>query len=690
MTKTLSFRSSFAMSTLGVAALSIGTTAKAQYAQLLGDINTEPQVSIQSSYPSYGRTTQFVEEQKFINLGGKILFTATTSAGTELFSMNAAGTVAIVKDINAGSASSSPYNLIKVGTKVFFTATTAAEGNEIWVTDGSAAGTTLFAKTVAGSGSLNPYYLAPIMVGTTLNIVFRGRGTGTADKGYELYITDGTTTSLLKDIYPGTTTGGSQNSGYPTYMTANGGMSKVYFYADNGTNGRELWATDGTAAGTFMLMDVYNGTGSGYGYYITTITGPFVGMRVYAKLTATADPLGYEMAISGGTTATTKVIDLLPNISGTASDSVQYISDRFGRVIFSANNGTATGKNGQELFVVKSTGKTTHATPTLVKDIYAGTGGSYPSYTCRLGNYVYFGASNGTTAGNNGNELWRTDGTPAGTTLVKDIYAGTSSSYPRYLEVQNGTLYFACNDGTNGYELWKSTGTAASTVMAFQYTSFDLSPYYLTAIGSRKLFMAANVSTYGTEMSFTDTTKAPNLSFWNIHGTGSSSPYNYTNGKYRYAQDSGRVYFRAYSNNVYDYRLWTINSSHTGAPMGVSHVIGDDQGGTAKLSATDCVMGGNMIVKGTTGVANPLNVLMFGVPYEVPYMVPGGFYAYHHPALFWILGNFAGTAFAFNFPIPNDASIAGSQIVLQNWSLNAATFPAGWNLSNGVHCTVGK
>ena len=63
----------------------------------------------------------------------------------------------------------------------------------------------------------------------------------------------------------------------------------------------------------------------------------------------------------------------------------------------------------------------------------------------------------------NGSELWITDGTTAGTSLLTDIYAGNSGSFPRYItSLGNGSALFQATDGTNGNELPDYAQTSAN------------------------------------------------------------------------------------------------------------------------------------------------------------------------------------------------------------------------------------
>ena len=62
-----------------------------------------------------------------------------------------------------------------------------------------------------------------------------------------------------------------------------------------------------------------------------------------------------------------------------------------------------------------------------------------------------------------GKELWKSDGTSAGTTRLVDIGTGSFTSFPSDLTAVGNTLFFGADDGSSGYELWKSDGTSAGT-----------------------------------------------------------------------------------------------------------------------------------------------------------------------------------------------------------------------------------
>ena len=123
----------------------------------------------------------------------------------------------------------------------------------------------------------------------------------------------------------------------------------------------------------------------------------------------------------------------------------------------------------------------------LVVDLTSGTNSGSASNFMKLGSTMIFSASDGNT----GTELWKTDGTAAGTVLIKDIRPGSSSSSISNMRQMGSFVYFTANDGTNGGALWRTDGTTAGTTMVKDLnasTSSSSNITELTVVGNKLYF----------------------------------------------------------------------------------------------------------------------------------------------------------------------------------------------------------
>ena len=130
------------------------------------------------------------------------------------------------------------------------------------------------------------------------------------------------------------------------------------------------------------------------------------------------------------------------------------------RVIAKAKGKYRFGANKRLTVEALEARRVLSATGELLEDINLKTEGSSPTQFVALGDALYFGASDAS----GDRELWKTDGTTAGTVRVADIWPGSSSSNPSGQTVFGNELYFSAEDGVSGRELWKTDGTAAGTV----------------------------------------------------------------------------------------------------------------------------------------------------------------------------------------------------------------------------------
>jgi ELWxxDGT repeat protein len=146
--------------------------------------------------------------------------------------------------------------------------------------------------------------------------------------------------------------------------------------------------------------------------------------------------------------------------------------------IFAANDGA----HGQELWRSNGSPAGTY----MVADINP-SGGSYPGEFTNVNGTLFFDAlADGRVA-----QLWRTDGTSSGTKLVKDLS-------PVYLTNVNGTVFFGARD-SNGIELWKSNGSTDGTVVVKDFPPGTGDPYYLTNVKDTLFFVASDGS-HGREL----------------------------------------------------------------------------------------------------------------------------------------------------------------------------------------------
>ena len=414
----------------------------------------------------------------------KIYFSAIIFAALVLSALKGHSQGFTSIDIHPGSAGSNPSDFIEFNNKLYFSANDGTHGEELWVSDGTVAGTTMVKDIWPGPHTSQPLNLT----------VFKNRlyfNAYDSIHGNELWISDGTDsgTVLLADIYKGHT------GSYPGYT---GGFvvldSVLIFTAADSAHGNELWKTNGTATGTVLLADIYGGTTSGN----PGSSGGFIYCNGKVFFGATNATAGAELWETDGTTGgTIMVADIYPGFNssypGNSSNGYQGFYALNNEVFFEADNGT----NGTELW---KTDGTTNGTQ-MVADIWPGAGSSNAGFNSGAIVYngkLYFSASDSI----HGTELWVTDGTGAGTSLVKDIYPGTAGSNIGYLTPYAGRLYFSARDTDNAQQLYVTDGTPAGTLRVSNLDTtvpYQFLPTNLLTFNNQ-LYMVGNDSTAGGQL----------------------------------------------------------------------------------------------------------------------------------------------------------------------------------------------
>ncbi len=376
-----------------------------------------------------------------------------------------------------------------VGPRLFFAADVAGEEG-LWITDGTPAGTRRLRAVMLGNrydGNGSTHLVA---AGDQLFVIARDAA------GWELWRSDGTEagTRRVRDINPGSADGIHFNyeaaTTEPFFAVVD---DTLFFVANDGANGRELWRSDGTEEGTRQVADIAPGPlgidGIPAGQYADAARWFIQMLPTPGRLYLTARPSGTALELweSDGTAAGTRFVATLsgdalrevreepigtilrftdgPRVwasDGTADGTVViatawgHISEftpALGGAIFTAHDGLF----GTEPWVSDFTSAGTH----LLADLARGNPDLDPAELTDLNGTLLFVGQDGV----HGRELWRSDGTAAGTRLVVDVAPGNTSSYPTNLVVSEATLYFTADDGTRGHALWRSDGTSAGTAL---------------------------------------------------------------------------------------------------------------------------------------------------------------------------------------------------------------------------------
>lgn len=392
--------------------------------------------------------------------------------------------------------------------------------DHLWMSNGTEDGTRRV-KDIYPSGDPKVSYL--LVAGEVLYFYARD-----GVHGRELWRSDGTEdgTFMVKDINTqvvGAT--GSTDDG-PTFEDMVSIDNVVYFEANDGVHGEELWRSDGTADGTYMLNDIVSGIDSAR---ISNLS--VAGKKLFFRVSDGGATEGFW--VSDGTEAGT--VQLKAGLY-----FASYAIEFGGSLYFQANDQI----DGDELW--RSDG--TVAGTTRVKNIRLGSGSSSPKHFAKTNNAFFFQASDDDHA----HELWKSDGTENGTVLVKDIHQ-SHGSRPDQLTVIGNTVYFRADDGVHGAELWKSDGTEVGTVLVKDINIHPGGPgdpgrlYDLAAINDT-LYFSAHDGVSGFELWRSDGTEGgtqrvtdinigisdslPYLRSYNHVGNSSGDPYVLADGRF--------------------------------------------------------------------------------------------------------------------------------------------------------------
>ena len=330
----------------------------------------------------------------------------------------AAQTATLVKDINTRSdtAGSLFEHLTAVGGNLFFTTSGQVTGEDLWVSDGTAAGTRDLLHPCPGSCGSGVTFLG------SLRKVLLFSEDGAFFGGYQLWRSDGSAPGTFR-LAPGVAASGG--------LAALNALDAAFAFVGCTVTTPPscgLWRTDGRAEGTVRLKDLGN---------VQIGEMAVAGRRLFFPVT---DHGALSLWSSDGTAAgTSRIKTLSPGLPGNLAAAGP-------RLLF-----FVTGSDQKpELWTSDGTSGGTFALQSFSSaDLFA------PLVTA--GGRAYFVADDGVL----GQEVWTSDGTPAGTRRVTGF--SLDNTFISALQAFGNRVFFIASDGVHGYQIWSTAGTLDST-----------------------------------------------------------------------------------------------------------------------------------------------------------------------------------------------------------------------------------
>ena len=332
----------------------------------------------------------------------------------------------------------------------------------------------------------------------------------------------------------------------------------LYFVASNGVSGSQLWRSDGTGAGTGIVVASPSPSGEASSPTSLSTLGDQIFFAAYHSDGSVVYPR--SLWKTDGTATGTVLV-------ATAGGFVSGLVDVGGTGYFAGG-----GSNDLELWRTDGSGAGT----VRVADINAGSYGSGPLDLVAVGATVFFTANDGV----HGGELWKSDGTAAGTQMVIDLVPGPLDGVVRGWRpvVYRGEVYFLGAGGGSGVELWRTDGTSSGTQLVK-----DINPgsgagvwaYVSGVVFEDRIIIAANDGTHGTELWSSDGTAGGTSMVMDVNpGTGDTLPQALT-------PRGGGLYFRAYE-PLHGTELWRTDGTASGTVL-----VGDVCPGPCSANPTE-------------------------------------------------------------------------------------------------------